>query len=402
MSEKSRISNETIAQVSQPSHPTTSPDFSDIVHGEDLEIRRATMDHAFPITHKIEALGHVSPPWILSQCSASQLITLAGAASGFLAGVVVCPLDVIKTKLQAQGGSGSGSGSGGKGEGGGGGSAGRQVLGFRDTLKMILRTEGIRGLYRGLVPITIGYLPTWTIYFTVYEETKDFYPRYFSEHWGIYNPSMNHFFAAITAGSASSIAVNPIWVVKTRLMVQTSGKPISAQDVKYKGTIDAFKKMYREEGIRVFYSGLVPSLFGLLHVGIHFPVYEKLKSWLHCSTIDQQHEVPGLLWRLIAASSLSKMLASTITYPHEILRTRMQMRHNIHTNKQSTNTTFTRVSLLKIISKIYHGEGLKGFYAGYFTNLARTVPASAVTLVSFEYFKTYLLDISGKSRKLKN
>lgn len=374
MSETSTMTSD--ASSSDTSNPTTSPAFSDIIHGEDLEFRKEH-ENPFPIRHKFEPLGKITPPSILSRCSNTQLVTMAGAASGFLAGVVVCPLDVIKTRLQAQ-------------------QDKAHRLGFRQMLTKILRTEGIRGLYRGLVPITIGYLPTWTIYFTVYERAKKFYPQFIQRHWDINSPALNHFCSAITAGMTSSIAVNPIWVVKTRLMIQSNTKS-SPTDVVYKGTIDAFRTMYQEEGIRVFYSGLVPSLFGLIHVGIHFPVYEKMKSWLHCSTIDQQNEVPGLLWRLIAASSISKMIASTITYPHEILRTRLQMRKNGDKQVSKANA---KGSLIKTISDIYHKEGLRGYYAGYVTNLIRTVPASAVTLVSFEYFKTYLLEIGGKAKKM--
>lgn len=37
---------------------------------------------------------------------------------------------------------------------------------------MILREEGVRGLYRGLGPLILGYLPTWMVYFTVYGRAK--------------------------------------------------------------------------------------------------------------------------------------------------------------------------------------------------------------------------------------
>lgn len=341
------------------------PDFSDIVQGEDLEFRQSKAP-TFPVIHKIEKLGEIPPPTILSRLSNNQLITIAGAASGFLAGIVVCPLDVVKTRLQAQGTMGENL----------------KYNGFLGTFKTILREEGIRGLYRGLVPTMIGYLPTWTIYFTVYEQAKRFYPS-FLHQYNIENPSIIHFCSALTAGMTSSIAVNPIWVVKTRLMVQT-GK--EGQQVYYRGTFDAFKKMYQHEGLKVFYSGLIPSLFGLLHVGIHFPVYEKLKSLLHCNLVSNDSGSNGVLWRLIAASSFSKMVASTVTYPHEILRTRMQLRRDKGKSK----------SLVKTVSSIFQKDGLRGFYSGYFTNLARTLPASAVTLVSFEYFKTYLLEINGR------
>lgn len=370
-------------------------DFSDRVQGEDLEFW-ASDEGKYQIIHKENQRNAFLPSKILSKFTATQLVTMSGAASGFLAGVVVCPLDVVKTRFQAHGALAQSTGS----------LASKKYRGFLGAFKTILREEGLRGLYRGLVPITIGYLPTWTIYFTVYERAKLFYPEFLKSHFNLETHALNHFCSALTAGMTSSIAVNPIWVVKTRLMIQTgSGSTIynnnaenkSAAQPKvertyYKGTLDAIRTMYKEEGIRVFYSGLIPSLFGLLHVGIHFPVYEKLKLWLECdlksASADEQKSTLG---RLIAASSVSKMIASTITYPHEILRTRMQIQSS-NRNKSDKQ----KGKLINSIIKIYQKEGLKGFYAGYGVNLIRTVPASAVTLVSFEYFKTYLLEISGK------
>lgn len=40
------------------------------------------------------------------------------------------------------------------------------------TLRRIRAEEGVRGLYRGLTPTVVGYLPTWAIYFTIYDHCK--------------------------------------------------------------------------------------------------------------------------------------------------------------------------------------------------------------------------------------
>lgn len=351
-------------------------DFTDIIHGEELPVQKLK-DPTFPIdpAHKITILGKLSLPSVLSSCLTAQLVTLAGAALGFLSGITVCPFDVVKTRAQALGSQKSKSGFSGS-------------LGFFKTLQHIWSTEGIRGFYRGLVPITIGYLPTWTIYFSVYERAKTKYPAWLYDHFGITQPLLSHVLSAVTAGMASLIAVNPIWVVKTRLMLQTgNGGTVDPhrKHTYYKGTLDAFYKMYKEEGIKVFYLGLVPSLFGLVHVGIHFPVYEKLKQLLHCDT--PKHD-SGYLMRLIVALAALKMIALTITYPHEIVRTRLQMQ----------STTKSKHGMVQCIKDVYKRDGIRGFYAGYVVNLIRTVPASAVTLVSFEYFKTYLLEVTGKIR----
>ncbi|ODQ60576.1 hypothetical protein WICANDRAFT_51144 [Wickerhamomyces anomalus NRRL Y-366-8] len=301
----------------------------------------------------------------------TQIIALSGALAGFIAGVSVCPLDVAKTRLQAQGLSSN-----------------KKYHGITGTLNTILKDEGVKGLYRGIVPIIMGYFPTWMIYFTVYEKAKLYYPKIFQNQFGHnnHNEFFVHSLSAFTAGSVSTSITNPIWVVKTRLMLQTGDE--SLEKNYYKNTIDAFKKMYKNEGFLVFYSGLIPSLFGLFHVAIHFPVYEKLKKFLKCDnfksqTNDELQTHSNNLIRLITASSLSKMCASTLTYPHEILRTRMQI-SSFNKNKS------IKTGLINTILNIYKKEGLIGFYQGFTTNLARTVPASAVTLVSFEYISRYL------------
>lgn len=91
---------------------------------------------------------------------------LCGASAGVASGIVTCPLDVIKTKLQAQGGFARR-----------GGKVPAKVLyrGMIGTGRMIWREDGIRGLYQGLGPMLLGYLPTWAVYLAVYDRSRDYY-----------------------------------------------------------------------------------------------------------------------------------------------------------------------------------------------------------------------------------
>ena len=95
---------------------------------------------------------------------------IAGAVGGFASGVVSCPLDVIKTKLQAQGGFRAQAAASNT-------PAGAVYKGMLGTARVIWREEGIRGMYRGLGPIILGYLPTWAVWFTVYGESKEYFSR---------------------------------------------------------------------------------------------------------------------------------------------------------------------------------------------------------------------------------
>jgi solute carrier family 25 (mitochondrial folate transporter), member 32 len=95
--------------------------------------------------------------------------SFCGAVAGVASGIVTCPLDVIKTRLQAQG------------------SfrqtdiirrpptSGQLYQGLIGTARVIWKEDGVRGMYRGLGPMLLGYLPTWAVYMGVYEKSKDYY-----------------------------------------------------------------------------------------------------------------------------------------------------------------------------------------------------------------------------------
>jgi solute carrier family 25 folate transporter 32 len=101
--------------------------------------------------------------------SDSSFNAVAGAAGGFMSGIVTCPLDVIKTKLQAQGGFRAAKRHLAQ-------PAGAIVYnGMFGTANVIWKEEGLRGLYRGLGPIILGYLPTWAVWFTVYGKSKAYF-----------------------------------------------------------------------------------------------------------------------------------------------------------------------------------------------------------------------------------
>ncbi|GAA6017016.1 hypothetical protein JCM11491_006130 [Sporobolomyces phaffii] len=315
---------------------------------------------------------------------------VAGAGAGLVTSVVTCPLDVIKTKLQA-------------------GGAHDGPRGLMGTFRHIWSHDGFRGLYRGLGPTVIGYLPTWAIYFFVYDQVKGRLSRIRGS-----DDAVAHITAAMTAGASGTILTNPLWVVKTRFMTQ---RPNSS-DPRYRHTLDALVRIYREEGPKAFYRGMLPSLFGVAHVAVQFPLYEQFKSFYRP---PDGSDIPSST--ILFCSSVSKMIASVATYPHEVLRTRLQIQKN-HQQKRSPHpaasadalrsappTTKAKVilfeGLLPTGRRILAEEGVKGFYRGMGVNLLRTVPSSAVTLLVYEKIMQSLLrrthpeDYDDEGRKVK-
>lgn len=207
---------------------------------------------------------------------------------------------------------------------------------------------------------------------------------------------------------------------------------------RYRTTWDAIKTIYRTEGLAAFYKGLLPSLFGVTHVAVQFGLYEKTKAamsrWRRMRevlTIPANDGQPLTPTSILVASAFSKMIASLATYPHEVLRTRMQVSKAVrpppppppyvgHPARQApgpatlysplitgstppvvhsmgdatdgqhsalrnrTRWSPKKGGIVDTFRKIYRQDGWQGFYRGLSINLVRTVPSSAVTMLTYE------------------
>ncbi|KAI0057856.1 mitochondrial NAD transporter [Artomyces pyxidatus] len=302
---------------------------------------------------------------------------IAGAGGGLVASIATCPLDVVKTKLQAQRAA--------RGQ--------ADYLGVWAMLRNIIQHDGLRGLYRGLGPTILGYLPTWAIYFAVYDGIKTRFgqpPIGMESNERLYpapsakgyqpvireHPWTLHILSAMTAGASSTICTNPFWVIKTRFMTQ------SRTEVRYRHTLDAATTIYRNEGIRAFYRGLLPSLLGIAHVAVQFPLYEQLKLMAQ----RHNHNKPLPSYTILLCSAVAKMTASVATYPHEVVRTRLQTQRRLIAvgADGALLPPRKRSGIVRTTKKIVHFEGWRGLYKGLSINLIRTVPNSAVTMLTYE------------------
>jgi len=75
------------------------------------------------------------------------------------------------------------------------------------------------------------------------------------------------------------------------------------------------------------------------------------------------------------------MVASVATYPHEVVRTRLQTQRRL---LLPSGAPRKRSGIIRTTRKIIHFEGWRGLYKGLSVNLIRTVPNSAVTMLTYE------------------
>lgn len=292
--------------------------------------------------------------------SASQMNTLnllSGGVAGTISSCVTNPLDVIKTQLQSS-------------------ARGNPIA----IAKKVMTTDGIPGFFRGLPPTLVGIIPARSIYFYSYQKSKTFLGPYLSE-----GSTGNALLSGFFAGIASNTVTNPIWMVRTRM--QLIADAAVGQRI-YKGYGDVIATIFKHEGIGGFYKGIAASYWGCTEGALQFLVYEQLKTRLlrrenharHVQGLESTQQLSKVKYFFSAA--LAKGMASILTYPHEVARTRMR--------EQALSGVFKYKGMWQSLGVIAREEGRSGLYSGMGVHLLKVVPNSALMFLTYEIVNHWL------------
>ncbi|KAK5107088.1 hypothetical protein LTR62_001872 [Meristemomyces frigidus] len=297
--------------------------------------------------------------------SPSIVESVAGFSAGVVSTLVVHPFDVVKTRLQIR-------------------QDAKPVTGGSWRVLRTIYQEAAPGpggtvnfngamksFYRGLMPNMIGNSVSWALYFMWYGNIKDLVRS--ARGGGRELRSSDYFLASGASGILTAVFTNPIWVIKTRMLSTAKNTPGAYRSIAH-GTYE----LYTTEGIRGFYRGLLPSLFGVSHGAIQFMAYENLKNrWAR----NRRGGKSGLTNSdYLLLSAVSKMLAGSLTYPYQVVRARLQV-YDAHTRYRGASD---------VIAKVWQKEGFAGFYKGLGPNLVRVLPSTCVTFLVYENTKHYL------------
>ncbi|TIA90365.1 hypothetical protein E3P97_02580 [Wallemia ichthyophaga] len=137
---------------------------------------------------------------------------------------------------------------------------------------------------------------------------------------------LEHLYAASEAGSIIAITTNPLWLIKTRIF-STKQHDKGA----YRGLAHGLIEIGRKEGMRGYWKGTLLALFGVLQGAIQFAVYEELKIWRSKSSGNLSNTPTWLSnWEYTLMSGASKLFALGTTYPYQVVRTRIQATLNLY------------------------------------------------------------------------
>ncbi|KAF7660868.1 hypothetical protein LDENG_00273320 [Lucifuga dentata] len=164
----------------------------------------------------------------------------AGTA-GCIADLVTFPLDTAKVRLQIQGESQVEHGV-----------RAVKYRGVFGTITTMVHTEGPRSLYNGLVAGLQRQMSFASVRIGLYDSMKQFYTRG-SESAGIVTRLM----AGCTTGAMAVAFAQPTDVVKVRFQAQ--GR-MADDGKRYNSTIDAYRTIARDEGMRGLWKGCIPNI----------------------------------------------------------------------------------------------------------------------------------------------
>nr|XP_022908740.1 solute carrier family 25 member 40-like [Onthophagus taurus] len=149
----------------------------------------------------------------------------------------------------------------------------------------------------------------------------------------------------------------------------------------FNGTMDAFVKITKSEGLSSLWSGLSPTLvLAIPATVIYFVTYEQLRLNLkdrHNLNRNQNLSKEQPMWIPLVAGGTARIISASLVSPLELIRTKMQ----------STRLSYFEIGeALKVLIK---QDGIWGLWKGVFATLLRDVPFSAMYWTSYEAIKSF-------------
>ncbi|CUM65021.1 uncharacterized protein PRCAT00002640001 [Priceomyces carsonii] len=279
-----------------------------------------------------------------------------GSIAGCIGATVVYPIDLVKTRMQAQ----------------------RHKAAYKnsfDCFKKIIKNEGLKGLYSGLVAQLIGVAPEKAIKLTV----NDLVRNIGTEEDGSIKMKWE-IAAGMSAGACQVIFTNPLEIVKIRLQMQGGNKNLKSGEIPLKKLTAG--QIVKQLGVKGLYKGAVACLLrDVPFSAIYFPTYANLKKLLfNFDPMDPNKAHRLTTWQLLLSGALAGAPAAFFTTPADVIKTRLQVESKKNETKYRGIAHAGRTILKE--------EGIGAFFKGSLARVFRSSPQFGFTLASYELLQS--------------
>jgi solute carrier family 25 (adenine nucleotide translocator) protein 4/5/6/31 len=162
-----------------------------------------------------------------------------------------------------------------------------------------------------------------------------------------------------TAAAVSKTAVAPIERVKLLLQVQHAQKSI---EVKYKGIIDCFTRVAKEQGFWSLWRGNLANVIRYFPTqALNFAFKDTYKK-LFIGGIDKKKEFWKFFFGNLASGGAAGATSLCVVYPLDFARTRLAADVGKGTGREFSG-------LGNCLVKIFKSDGILGLYRGFFVSV---------------------------------
>ncbi|DAZ95215.1 TPA: hypothetical protein N0F65_013060 [Lagenidium giganteum] len=287
----------------------------------------------------------------------------SGAVAGVVADSMLHPLDTINLRIKVQT------------------KQSVKYSGILDTLKTIMREEGVRGYFGGLGTTMMCSPLCAAVYFGTYETLKATLTPLV--------PEKQHGMVYFASGAMSEIVIStisvPTEVIKCRLQLGRNPNMASGGAVKYtrnyRGTLHAATSIIRSEGLRGLYTGYSACLsVDTFYSAFQFLFYETLKTkYRNYVTARDGRERELTVAESLALGSMAGGCSGFITNPLDVLCVRLMT--------QGKNGSYT--GLRHCLMESVRREGVFGLWKGASCRMMSIMPQSGICFGVYETIKHF-------------
>jgi solute carrier family 25 carnitine/acylcarnitine transporter 20/29 len=306
------------------------------------------------------------PPLVLRDVLREGLAGAVGGTAGILSGA---PFDTVKVRLQTAGGS------------------------MWREFGAIVRTEGVRSLWRGSLALSLGQAPVNALIFSAYHAAEralmEGRPR---GPLGGAAPVDVQFLAGCFSGMVQAFMLSPFELIKVQQQTYGPGSL---------GLEAATRRVVERYGARGLFRGVWATLLrDGPTFGVYFTSYNHVKSsteaWAAARGWSEGGggggggggvaaaalDVASRRWPTLLAGGVAGALSWAIALPADVVKS------NIQAARMDAPAVDRR--WLAVARRIHAEGGARAFFRGFLPCIVRSIPVNAITFLVMEETKTQL------------